>query len=63
MIYHITTSHAWEAAQRHGEYRAPSLETQGFIHCSDANQVVRVANAIFPGEKGLVLLHIAPAPS
>lgn len=60
MIYHITTADAWEDAQQRGEYRAESLATQGFIHCSDGDQVIRVANAVFAGEKGLVLLEIDP---
>lgn len=60
MIYHITKAAAWEEAEQRGAYRSDSLETQGFIHCSDADQVVRVANAIFAGEKGLILLHIDP---
>lgn len=60
MIYHITTEAAWAEARRHGVYRADSLATQGFIHCSTADQVVRVANFIFRGESGLVLLHVQP---
>lgn len=60
MIYHITNAAAWEEAEQCGIYRSDSLETQGFIHCSDADQVARVANALFNGEKDLILLHIDP---
>lgn len=60
MIYHITTADRWEAAQKLGVYRADSLQSQGFIHCSDAQQVVRVANALFARKQGLTLLHIDP---
>lgn len=60
-ILHITTREAWEAAQISGEYRAASLEHEGFIHCSTADQVLRVANALFAGARDLVLLHIDPA--
>lgn len=60
VIYHITTAEAWEQARQRGEYRAESLAAQGFIHCSNADQVVRVANAIFAGKRGLVLLHVDP---
>lgn len=60
LIYHITTQDAWTAAQAGGEYRAPSLAAQGFIHCSTADQVIRVADNLFAGQRGLVLLHIAP---
>jgi len=60
MIYHITTQSAWGAAKGTGAYRAPSLATQGFIHCSTADQVTRVADNLFAGQHGLVLLHIDP---
>lgn len=59
MIYHITTRNEWEAARKAGSYRADSLASQGFIHCSKLDQVVRTANAYFHGQKGLVLLCIA----
>lgn len=58
LIYHITTMAAWESATKRSVYRADSLETEGFIHCSDAGQVVSVANTLFPGAKGLLLLHV-----
>ena len=35
LILHITTAPEWTAAKEAGEYRAPSLETEGFIHCTD----------------------------
>lgn len=31
---------------------------EGFIHCSNADQVVRVANHLFRNTHGLILLHI-----
>jgi uncharacterized protein (DUF952 family) len=56
------TSHAeWLAAQQAGEYRSPSLETEGFIHCSTEKQIVRVANSFYTGQHGLVLLVIDPS--
>jgi uncharacterized protein (DUF952 family) len=39
-------------------YRGDTLDSQGFIHCSLPRQVVKVANVLFPGQKGLVLLCI-----
>lgn len=57
-IFHITSREAWDRACGRGRYEAPSLATSGFIHCSKADQVVRVANRIFLGMQGLVLLHI-----
>lgn len=59
-IYHITPRADWEAALRAGVYRASSLETDGFIHCSTGAQVLGTANLWFPGRWGLVLLEIDP---
>ena len=58
MIFHITKRIEWEEAVRAGEYRAASLKEEGFIHCSTPEQVVRVANFLFAGQSGLVLLCI-----
>lgn len=57
VIFHITSREAWEQAARCGRYTAPSLDDR--LHpFSQADQVVRVANNIFHGAEGLVLLHI-----
>jgi uncharacterized protein (DUF952 family) len=58
MILHITKRIDWEKAIRVGEYRAASLSDQGFIHCSTPEQVVQVADFLFSGQSGLVLLCI-----
>jgi uncharacterized protein (DUF952 family) len=58
MILHITTRATWEQARAIGEYRAPSLETEGFIHCSMEAQALAVANAFYRGQRNLVLLVI-----
>jgi uncharacterized protein (DUF952 family) len=60
-IYHITTRLAWSAEQKTGEYRASSMEREGFIHCSIAAQLLRVADNYFIGQHGLVILMIDPA--
>jgi uncharacterized protein (DUF952 family) len=60
-IYHIAARGDWEAAQQRGAYRAPSLDTEGFIHCSTAVQVCGVANAFYGGRHDLVLLRLDPA--
>ncbi len=59
-ILHITTRAGWEAAQQAGSYRGDTLDTEGFIHCSIPQQVVRTANAFFHGQNDLVLLLINP---
>ena len=58
MIYHVTTRAAWEQAQAAGEYRAESLATEGFIHCSELHQVDGVLQRYYQGVTDLVLLHI-----
>ncbi|MEL6468353.1 MAG: DUF952 domain-containing protein [Cyanobacteria bacterium J06623_4] len=57
MIFHITQQADWKAAQLAGEYRAPSLESEGFIHFSEAGQVAAVAARFYSGQAGLVLLE------
>jgi uncharacterized protein (DUF952 family) len=57
-IYHITQSHQWENAKQAGTYSIESLQKEGFIHCSTIQQVIKVANFLFPNQKGLVLLCI-----
>lgn len=58
MILHITSKQEWLEAQTRGEYLAPSLQTEGFIHCSTDKQVLHVANAFYRGRSDLVLLVI-----
>lgn len=59
-LFHITTAQAWERAKTIGEYRAPSLETEKFIHLSTDAQWMRTAQRFFRGQRGLVLLSIRP---
>ena len=59
-ILHATPRTEWAAAQQQGAYTADSLAGDGFIHCSTEKQILRVANTIFTGQHGLVLLVIAP---
>ena len=58
MIFHITSKSEWKEAQQRGEYVAPSLTTEGFIHCSTEKQVLHVANAFYHGQNDLVLLKL-----
>lgn len=58
MIYHITSRANWAVAQTSGHYRAPSLESEGFIHCSTRAQVLKVANDFYRGQTDLMLLCI-----
>lgn len=58
MILHITSKQDWSDAQAKGEYIAPSLATEGFIHFSTNKQAVNVANAFYRGRTDLVLLVV-----
>jgi uncharacterized protein (DUF952 family) len=58
VIYHITTKNDWEAAQERGSYIAPSLATEGFIHCSEEQQVKGVLERYYKGKTNLVKLVI-----
>jgi len=61
MILHITTHTAWTEAQERGEYTAPSLSIEGFIHCSTLSQILPVAENFYKGQKELILLVVDPA--
>jgi uncharacterized protein (DUF952 family) len=57
-ILHFCPEAAWRAARAAGRYAADTLATEGFIHCSTAEQVCAVADALVPGRADLVLLEI-----
>ncbi len=58
VIYHVTTAGEWEAAKQKGFYDHPSLSAEGFIHCSQENQVAGVLERYFSGQSNLVKLVI-----
>jgi uncharacterized protein (DUF952 family) len=58
LIYHITTSAEWNAALQQGSYEAFSLKEEGFIHCSQEEQLPGVLERYFAGKKDLVKLTI-----
>ena len=60
MIYHIASRSAWNEARGRGDYRAESLDTEGFIHCSTEEQVIPVAEKFYKGQSDLLLLVIEP---
>jgi len=51
-IYHITSRSAWIDATRSGVYIAPSLQAEGFIHCSTATQILPVARQFYTVRSG-----------
>ena len=56
MILHIVKRDDWQDAIRKGEYAPASLETEGFIHCSSAAQVVETANLFYRGQSDLMIV-------
>jgi uncharacterized protein (DUF952 family) len=56
-IYHLVLRRVWEKnADR--PYRADSLASEGFIHCSFDEQLAWVANRFYADAEDLLLLHI-----
>jgi uncharacterized protein (DUF952 family) len=60
VIFHIARREQWARGKRVGLYMGDTLGTEGFIHSSAPQQVLKVANRVFRGRKGLVLLCIDP---
>ncbi len=59
IIYHLAFRSDWEAGLTSGEYRAPSLADEGFIHASgDEAQMLRVAARLFAGRTDLLVLDV-----
>jgi uncharacterized protein (DUF952 family) len=56
-LYHIVARSDWERVPA-GPYRAPSLDTEGFIHCSNRDQIARVANLFYADHADLCVLCI-----
>ena len=57
LIYHIVLPDAW-AAWTSDLYRAASLETEGFIHCSFADQLDAVLERYYKGVEQVVIFEI-----
>lgn len=57
-LFHITPAAEFALARPAAEYRPARFAQDGFIHCSRITQVGEVANRIFRGRAGLVLLEI-----
>lgn len=57
-IFHFISQSDLALFLNDGSLRVPSLQSQGFIHCSLVEQVSHVANALAPGRDDLVLIEI-----
>ena len=60
-IVHLCRRADWLDAASRGQYRAASLDGEGFIHASRPGQIAAVASAFYRGQPDLVLLWINPA--
>jgi len=61
IILHACAKTDWQKAQKEQEYKTSSLDTQGFIHCSEADTIIGVANSHWKDRSDLVLLIIDSA--
>jgi release factor glutamine methyltransferase len=60
LIYHICSREDWQKTEHQGFYQSASFSDEGFIHCSQSDQYIEVANRYFHGVLGLVVLSIDP---
>lgn len=60
MIFHLVSKADWEAQAGDKPFRAASLDSEGFIHCTKGEQqMLSVANAFYKSQSGEILvLHI-----
>lgn len=59
-IYHIATSGDTTALESGNDYRCPSLQEEGFIHCCEQHQLAGVVQRYYRGIDNLKLLRIDP---
>lgn len=58
IILHACTKDEWEKSFVQGSFETLSLKSQGFIHCSEMDTILRVANSHWNGRRDLILLVI-----
>lgn len=57
-IYHIVLPEVWEKFKTRPSYQAESLQTEGFIHCSYANQLDDVLKRYYSKAGRVLILTI-----
>ena len=57
-IYHLVSPKDWQKALNRKAYAPPSLQEEGFIHCSSKEQLLESAQRYFGEETELVVLRI-----
>lgn len=58
IIFHLLSENEWKKYREGGAYRPPSLDEEGFIHCSAGWQVEQTANRLYNGVRKMLLLVI-----
>ena len=59
-LVHLCQEKEWLGARELGIFKSKSLDHEGFIHCSQPQQILQVANRFYQGIPGLILLWIDP---
>lgn len=57
-IFHIVAPDTWASARQTGEYLPEGFDRDGFVHFSFADQVERVANAVYRDDLDLIVVEI-----
>ena len=60
-IVHLCTPQEWLEQRNLAEFRDLSLQQEGFIHCSQPEQIIEVANRYYHDRPEMVVLWIDPA--
>ena len=60
LVIHLCQRVEWQKSQLEGIYKSKSLKQEGFIHCSQPEQILEVANRFYRGISELVLLWMDP---
>lgn len=58
VLFHLVTANDWDRCCEGALYRPDSLATEGFVHLSDAQQVVESARRWFDGVDDLMVLEL-----
>ena len=59
-VFHIVERGTWALAESAGEYRPESLQAEGFVHFSRANQVAATANRYYLDAVNLCVVEFDP---
>jgi uncharacterized protein (DUF952 family) len=61
LIYHVVMPEVWDETRNKSFYEAESLESEGFIHCSYADQLDGVIERYYADAGKVVILSIDAA--